>query len=650
MHSLIHMTRQALSWCLVPALAGGLCCLSSCGTSNGNTEKTWTVFVYGHGDHNLSNSLLADMVEMGKANLGDKVTVIVAADWNSSLEARGTISDTVVNGSHFPVGLEWYKITGDGKAPAKLSTQSERNLDSPSVMRAAVKKAFTDYPADRYAVVMWDHGGSWISGFGGDTANGTVSGEGILPPVIASSIQGGLTDAGINQPLEFLGFDTCLMMGAEVAHEFRTIAKTYIACAEIDFGNGWDYTATLNSISTHNQETAQKIATQEVAAWAAHHSGEGISAEEDFVKAHAAIDLTQWAAFEAAFQALWDAMDASSSLDWAQVARAGYVATPGYWNPITDGADQPVLRDMGQFLTALGQLDSDSAVTTAAKKARTAFSAMFLGTSLGLLRSAAEQSGMHTEFSLASDYKSNNPIRLQVYQDTNWAKDSGSGDLLQALVDKSDDVGPLPVTEITQGTAAINIKWTVTDTDVAETQLMLFQDAGNDNLLTFGEIGESITMPGEQNSYDWQRTAPSLTDGSASSFGFTMRWISSASATIYAMPGTLNDGYATYDASILFSDDDSETTQIIITDENDRSVVYTLAPGWVFTPSLLNYNSTTEEWSAIPQTALTVPDTGVLNVESSALSEGQYILGTTAIDVWGNSDVAVDTIAISTSG
>src|SRR5215207_1779829 len=30
-------------------------------------EAAWTVLVYGHGDHNLSNSLLTDLQEMAKA-------------------------------------------------------------------------------------------------------------------------------------------------------------------------------------------------------------------------------------------------------------------------------------------------------------------------------------------------------------------------------------------------------------------------------------------------------------------------------------------------------------------------------------------------------------------------------------------------------
>ena len=36
------------------------------------------------------------------------------------------------------------------------------------------------------------------------------------------------------------------MAGAEVAFEFSTLADVYIANAEIDYGDGWDYDGVLD--------------------------------------------------------------------------------------------------------------------------------------------------------------------------------------------------------------------------------------------------------------------------------------------------------------------------------------------------------------------------------------------------------------------
>lgn len=45
----------------------------------------WTILVYGHADHNLSNALFADMLEMAAAQLDGVVQLVVLADWDSFL-------------------------------------------------------------------------------------------------------------------------------------------------------------------------------------------------------------------------------------------------------------------------------------------------------------------------------------------------------------------------------------------------------------------------------------------------------------------------------------------------------------------------------------------------------------------------------------
>ncbi len=50
------------------------------------TGPTWTVIVYGHGDHNLSNSLLADMQEMAAAIPNSVLRVIPDAGHLMNIE------------------------------------------------------------------------------------------------------------------------------------------------------------------------------------------------------------------------------------------------------------------------------------------------------------------------------------------------------------------------------------------------------------------------------------------------------------------------------------------------------------------------------------------------------------------------------------
>src|SRR5215467_6407707 len=124
-------------------------------------KTDWTIFVYGHGDHNLGPSLVQDMLEMADANLGGKVNVVVVADWNGSQKP-------------FPTGTEWYRIEGGGAKPKLIATGPELNFDEPNVLAATIAAAFKANPANHHGVVIWDHGGAWKLGFGSDTQDGTM--------------------------------------------------------------------------------------------------------------------------------------------------------------------------------------------------------------------------------------------------------------------------------------------------------------------------------------------------------------------------------------------------------------------------------------------------------------------------------------------
>jgi len=285
--------------------------------------ETWTILVYGHADHNLSYSLIRDIQEMNNAVIGDHIRVLVFADYCSG-------RTNPLTSLPYPSGTEWLGINGNGTPETLIATDVEMNFDDPAILRACVDAVFTALPADRYGLVLWNHGGSWDGGYGHDQqdtpSNFGDDGAGMSIAQVASAVSLGLSDAGLvgTRPLEFFGFDTCLMAGNEVVYEMRNLAKTYLACAEIDFGQGWDYTATLSYISANPDATANTIATEEVAHWDAHHAS--ASQSDSYVRAHAALDLSQCDAYATSWETLSSTMLASSGLDWLEVARQQYLS------------------------------------------------------------------------------------------------------------------------------------------------------------------------------------------------------------------------------------------------------------------------------------------------------------------------------------
>ena len=88
--------------------------IAGCGSPEEfGSDSTWTVVVYGHGDHNLSPGLARDLDEMKAATLRDNVNVLVLADWNGSE-------------SGFASGGEWLRIANDSIHVARDARRQPR--------------------------------------------------------------------------------------------------------------------------------------------------------------------------------------------------------------------------------------------------------------------------------------------------------------------------------------------------------------------------------------------------------------------------------------------------------------------------------------------------------------------------------------------
>jgi len=119
------------------------------------------------------------------------------------------------------------------------------DMADPATLQDFIQWAETAYPADKYHLILWDHGGGAIGGFGQDeNFNKMMS----LPQVIqAVSSATGATGKGF----EVIGFDACLMATIEVADGLSPASKYLVASEETEPGAGWDYASLLSVIKTN---------------------------------------------------------------------------------------------------------------------------------------------------------------------------------------------------------------------------------------------------------------------------------------------------------------------------------------------------------------------------------------------------------------
>ena len=210
-------------------ILGALPLLSSCdsvepeidlGTDDGTSTSTVLVYMIGSDLETQAGCATADLQEMAQAELGDRVNVVVQAGgakkWqNRAFKNRETQRAEIRNGK--------LKVVERLGRTSMVDAQSLTDF-----VRWGVK----NYPATSYDLILWDHGGGTLLGFGSDENQGDKT-------LRIDQISSALKRAGSH--FGFIGFDACLMGTVETAAALQPYADYLIASEETEPGSGWYY-------------------------------------------------------------------------------------------------------------------------------------------------------------------------------------------------------------------------------------------------------------------------------------------------------------------------------------------------------------------------------------------------------------------------
>ncbi len=100
---------------------------------------------------------------------------------------------------------------------------------------------YNEYPADHYALILWDHGGGPMGGFGIDENFTDIYGN--EDCLYADELKEALDESpfGGSVCFDWVGYDACLMAGIETAAIWADYADYLIASEESEESYGWDY-------------------------------------------------------------------------------------------------------------------------------------------------------------------------------------------------------------------------------------------------------------------------------------------------------------------------------------------------------------------------------------------------------------------------
>ncbi len=204
-------------------------------------KAEWTILIYMSADCNLEESAIEDIVEMEMAKQDDRVRVVVQCDRAEKDKPKGEYSGAKLG------DLGNFKTTkrlliGKGHVQ-ELAELGETNTGDPKALADFIAWGVKKFPANRTALILWDHGAGW-QGFGGDDSH---KGDQLNLEEMGAALEQGRKAAGIGR-FDVIGFDCCCMASLEVMRVCAPHGKIFVASEDLEPGYGWDYTAWLSKL------------------------------------------------------------------------------------------------------------------------------------------------------------------------------------------------------------------------------------------------------------------------------------------------------------------------------------------------------------------------------------------------------------------
>ena len=187
-------------------------------------DRKLTLMIYMCGSNLESGygAASADIEEMKAAGLkGKEVTVLLMTggtkQWSQGYDASKCLIHEL------------------GPRGTRVVWQSDAmNMGEPETLTQLLQFGKEAYPAEDYALILWNHGGGPMEGVCWDELFS-------LDRLTLSELASAIERADMGKKLSWIGFDACLMGSVEVASALAPYAEYMIASQETEPAKGWNY-------------------------------------------------------------------------------------------------------------------------------------------------------------------------------------------------------------------------------------------------------------------------------------------------------------------------------------------------------------------------------------------------------------------------
>jgi hypothetical protein len=221
--------------------------------SSASSGDTWLVILYQDADDKiLEKDIYLDLNEAETVGSSAQVQIVAQIDrYQGGYQSRGDW-----------VSARRYYVTQDDDLE-RVSSElvedlGEANMADGDTLVDFAAWAIRNYPADKYALILSDHGMGWPGGWSDPTSRSSdrslplarVVGDQIYLHELDQALEEIRRQTGVDK-LELIGMDACLMSHLEVLSDLSSHAHYAVTSQETEPALGWAYAAFLEELAAN---------------------------------------------------------------------------------------------------------------------------------------------------------------------------------------------------------------------------------------------------------------------------------------------------------------------------------------------------------------------------------------------------------------
>ena len=198
------------------------------------SDGSWSIFIYMCGaDLESQNSFAtSDLNEiLSVAGQPDDVNIIIETGGAKSWHTSGIDANKLCR----------FEVRNKKLVIAEGGHVASADMGKASTLQSFLTWGFENYPADKSALILWNHGGA-MEGVCFDekfeTSRATTQ---LMNDEDKSACTAAINASSNIDKLEWIGYDACLMAVQDIAEFNSSFANYMVAAEETELGEGWDY-------------------------------------------------------------------------------------------------------------------------------------------------------------------------------------------------------------------------------------------------------------------------------------------------------------------------------------------------------------------------------------------------------------------------